>query len=164
MQTKLSEYHLLTESYALHTNHYRRDLLNFPNHIHKYTNYIYSHPRQQIKHTVPRSHYINNRILYHAIINKLNSHKTNSSFNRTTKNMNFGKLLAMAKLTGFLTQLDIILILINIILINIILINIILINIILINIILINIILINIILINIILINIILILINIILY
>ena len=75
----------------------RRDLLNFPNLIHKPINYIYSHPRQQNQHTAPQSHYINNRILHHAIINKLTSPKTKSSFNRTTNKYELRKITSDGK-------------------------------------------------------------------
>ena len=75
----------------------RRDLVNFSNHIHKPNNYIYSHPRQQNQHTAPQSHYINNRILHHAIINKLTSPKTKSSFNRTTNKYELRKITSDGK-------------------------------------------------------------------
>ena len=75
----------------------RRYLLNFLNHVHKPTNYIYSHPRQQNQQTAPQSHYINNRILHHAIINKLTSPKTKSSFNQTTNKYELRKITSDGK-------------------------------------------------------------------
>ena len=59
----------------------------------------------QNQHTAPQSHYINNRILHYAIINKLTSPKTKSSFNRTTNKYELRKITSDSKLTGFLTQL-----------------------------------------------------------
>ena len=72
----------------------RRDLLNFPNLIHKPINYIYSHPRQQNQHTAPQSHYINNRILHHMIINKLTSKMTSPISNLSLLSKIFERTIA----------------------------------------------------------------------
>ena len=82
---------------TLDTIKIKQDQYHFIQHQSNFTAPIRLPTDSNLRYNTPQSHYINNRILHHAIINKLTSPKTKSSFSRTTNKYELRKITSDGK-------------------------------------------------------------------